>query len=106
MPARSARLRTLAIAGAAATALLFPTVTLSGSAQATDEPTFKPQLIKVKTPSRGAKTRLQKLGLDLTEHAGHKYVEVVAHSQEELDLLTERGFTYTVEIENLIRRSM
>jgi murein tripeptide amidase MpaA len=65
---------------------------------------FAPQLVTVDTPTRADKARLQTLGLDLTEHAGHDYIEVVLHSTAEREALTAAGFTYDVRIADLVRR--
>jgi hypothetical protein len=74
-----------------------------GSAVATDS-AFAPRLVTVDTPTRGAKQRLQALGLDLTEHAGHDYVEVVLHHAEDLTALRTAGFSYDVRIPDLVAR--
>ena len=56
------------------------------------------------TPTRADKSRLQALGLDLTEHAGHDYVEVVLHTLADRDALRTAGFTWDVRIPDLLRR--
>ncbi|UUZ61514.1 hypothetical protein LP418_13715 [Nocardioides sp. B-3] len=66
--------------------------------------TFAPQLVTVDTPTRAVKDRLQTPGLDLTEHAGHDYVEVVLHSAPERSALQAAGFTFEVRIPDLVRR--
>ncbi len=105
MPPRSRR-RTRAGLVSAVTSLallgLVPTVT-AGSAQAEDT-AFAPQLVTVDTPTREHKRLLQSLGLDLTEHAGHDYVEVVLHNGLDRDLLAEAGLSYDVRISDLNRR--
>ncbi len=99
-----------ALAAAAATLALGAT-TLAQPTQATP-PTaavldlFAPQLVTVDTPTRGDKARLQKLGLDLTEHAGHDYVEVVLHTPADVAALTAAGFTYDVRIADLVKRGV
>jgi hypothetical protein len=65
---------------------------------------FAPQLVTVDTPTRADKERLQTLGLDLTEHAGRDYVEVVLHSPRDVTLLRDAGFTWTVRIDDLLAR--
>jgi hypothetical protein len=103
MAHRSRRARTALIATAATVALgLAPSVT-TGSAQATDT-AFSPQLVTVDTPTRADKALLQSLGLDLTEHAGHDYVEVVLHNAVDLDVLRSAGLTFDVRIADLNRR--
>jgi hypothetical protein len=67
---------------------------------------FRPQLVTVDTYSRADKERLQALGLDMTEHAGHDYVEVVLHLPSELNALKAAGFTYDVRIPDLAARQL
>ena len=63
------------------TAVLVGLATAGVTAPAAATPdVFRPQLVTVDTPSRADKQLLQTLGLDLTEHAGHDYVEVVLHT--------------------------
>jgi hypothetical protein len=62
-------------------------------------------LVNVDTPARADKSELQMLGLDLTEHAGDDFVQVVAHGQKDFDTLREAGFSYTVQVEDLARQS-
>jgi hypothetical protein len=62
------------------------------------------QLVRVVTRSAEDKRRLQALGLDLTEHAGPGFVEVVLHGTRDANLLRSRGFTFTVEIADLVAR--
>jgi Zinc carboxypeptidase len=99
-----ARLRlagAVAILAVGAAMLTVPTAAVSSEPAA-----FHPQLITVDTPFRSDKERLQTLGLDLTEHAGHDYVEVVVHNQKELNLLDKARFEYEVAIPDLIRRGI
>ena len=63
----------------------------------------KASLLKVNTPTRADKARLQTLGLDLTEHAGHDYIEVLAYGTADRRRLREAGFTYTVETDDLVK---
>jgi hypothetical protein len=67
--------------------------------------TFPVQLVRVDTPSRADKDRLNGLGLDLTEHAGPGFVEVVLHSAADADALSGAGLTYDVEIPDLALRT-
>ena len=104
---RSRRSRAV-LAAALTTALLglTPSV-ITGSAQAVDTDTdtaFAPQLVTVDTPTRADKELLQTLGLDLTEHAGHDYIEVVLHTGSDAAALQESGLTYDVRIGNLLER--
>ncbi|RHW29100.1 carboxypeptidase [Nocardioides immobilis] len=96
------------IAAALTTALLGLTPSVStGSAEAVEADTdtaFAPQLVTVDTPTRADKQLLQTLGLDLTEHAGHDYIEVVLHTGSDAAVLKESGLTYDVRIGNLLER--
>jgi hypothetical protein len=70
-------------------------------ASASQESPFAVQLVRVTVPTDADRDRLTNLGLDLTEHAGHAYVEVVLHAPAELSRLAESGFTWTVTIPDL-----
>ena len=96
-----------ALAALAVTAPLAATVGVTGAAATTAAPSvFAPQLVTVDTPGRADRTRLQKLGLDVTEHAGHDYVEVLLHTVADRAALRAAGFTYDVRIENLVERGV
>jgi hypothetical protein len=97
------RLSALALAGSTLAATVALTVPASLSAEATSD-VFPPQLVTVDTPTRADKERLQALGLDLTEHAGHDYIEVVLHNVADLDALEGADFTYDVRIDDLVQR--
>ena len=104
MHPRSRRPRGRVLLAAAASLAVLAALAPAGSGAAADEP-FAVQLVTVDTPSRAAKSRLQSLGLDLTEHAGHDYVEVVLHTPADLAALTGAGFDYTVRIPDLWQRN-
>ncbi len=102
-----ARLTRLRLAGVVAILAVGAAMLTVPTTAASSEPgAFHPQLITVDTPFRSDKERLQTLGLDLTEHAGHDYVEVVIHEGEELSRLTAAKFTYDVKVPDLIRRGI
>jgi hypothetical protein len=67
---------------------------------------FAPQLVTVSTPTRADKDRLGELGLDMTEHAGHDYIEVVLHTAADEALLRGAGFTWDVRIADLFARQI
>ncbi len=58
-------------------------------------------LVRVSTPTYADRDRLVALGLDLTEHGGPGYVEVVLHGGTDADALRQAGFSYTVEVADL-----
>ena len=102
---RPIRMMVVALATVAAMALsLAPAV--SAPVPASPYDTFAPQLITVHTPTRADKDHLNALGLDLTEHAGHNYIEVVLHSAAEEALLRSEGFTWDVRIGDLLARQL
>jgi hypothetical protein len=67
--------------------------------------TFPVQLVRVDTPTHADKDRLTRLGLDLTEHAGPGFVEVVLHTADDAAALRDAGLTYDVEIPDLALRT-
>jgi hypothetical protein len=73
----------------------------SASAWAGDSEPFPVQLVRVNVPSQVDRDRLTNLGLDLTEHGGDGYVEVVLHSATDAATLSSSGFTWTVTIPDL-----
>ena len=103
MAQRSHRVATIIGTAVTAAALGLSSLVTTGSAQATDT-VFRPQVVTVDTPTRADKRELQSLGLDLTEHAGHDYIEVVLHNAADLAALVDAGFTYDVRIADLVRR--
>ncbi|OAH13083.1 carboxypeptidase T precursor [Streptomyces jeddahensis] len=90
-----------AVVTAAASGLLLPIAT-APSAKAADD--FRPQLVTVDTPSRAAKEKLAALGLDLTEHAGHDFTEVVLHRPADAIALQMAGLSWEVRIPDLVER--
>ena len=105
MPRHPRRSRLLAAAATSALALaaLVPALA-SGPANADDPTSFAPQLVTVDTPTRADKERLQALGLDLTEHAGHDYIEVVLHDATDLARLVDADLGFDVRIPDLTLR--
>ncbi|HET8948906.1 MAG TPA: hypothetical protein VFN44_00300, partial [Solirubrobacteraceae bacterium] len=61
----------------------------------------KVQVVDVATRDRAAKSRLQALGLDLTEHGDADSVEVVLHDAADEEKLRDAGFAYEVRIADL-----
>jgi hypothetical protein len=105
MTHRSHRAGTKLLASLACVALLGLAPAVVTSTAAAEDTAFAPQLVTVDTPTRAHKELLQTLGLDLTEHAGHDYVEVVLHNALDVGALEEAGLTYDVRIPDLVRRS-
>jgi hypothetical protein len=96
-------LRRRAAPFAAGTAVLIGLTTVGFTAPATATPdVFRPQLVTVDTPTQEDKRLLQTLGLDLTEHAGHDYVEVVLHTPDDVTTLVSAGLGYDVRIPDLL----
>jgi len=63
---------------------------------------FTPQLVRVETPNRADKVYLQSLGLDLTEHAGLRFVDVLVHDADDRNRLLASGLDFAVEIPDLV----
>jgi hypothetical protein len=61
----------------------------------------KVQLVEVRTKDRAAKSRLQRLGLDLTEHGDANSVDVVLYGEQDERKLREAGFDYEVRVADL-----
>ena len=107
IPTRRKVRTSLALAGVAAMTFAFTPAVTSVTSDATTElaDTFRPQLVTVQTPTRAHKELLQTLGLDLTEHAGHDYVEVVLHTAADRDALIAAGLGFDVRIADLLGRT-
>jgi hypothetical protein len=103
MTPRSVRRRAALCAVPTAVLVGFTTAGLTAPAAATSEE-FRPQLVTVDTPTREDKRLLQTLGLDLTEHAGHDYIEVVLHSPADVAALASAGLGFDVRIPDLLAR--
>jgi hypothetical protein len=65
----------------------------------------KISVVRVVTPTRQSKARLQQLGLDLTEHGGRGFVGVLLHGAADARKLRKAGFQYTVDIPDLAAQS-
>ena len=63
------------------------------------------RVVDVSTPTRADRERLQRLGLDLTEHADADSIEVVLHGEADARVLRRNKFRYTVRIADLERRN-
>ena len=101
------RRRRAVIASAAVGAVaagLFPAVTAPAAEAAGAAEAFPVQLVTVDTPTRAAKARLAGLGLDMTEHAGHDYIEVVLHRAADAEALRSEGLSWKVRIPDLAER--
>jgi hypothetical protein len=82
---------------AVATVLLLAAIPAAGA----DDATFPVQLVRVNVPTQADRDRLTNLGLDLTEHGGPTYVEVVLHTPTDASRLAAAGYTWTVTIPDL-----
>ena len=63
------------------------------------------QVVDVSTPTRADKDRLQRLGLDLTEHGDADSIEVVIYGEADAQVLRRNKFDYTVRIADLAKRN-
>ena len=73
-----------------------------GSSQKQDG---KVQVVHVEARSPEARTKVSKLGLDMTEHGDATGVEVVLHGTKDAARLREAGFDYNVKIADLAARN-
>ena len=64
------------------------------------------QLVRVNVPDAEAEERLLALGLDLTEHGGPGYIDVVLHGLDDGATLREAGLAYDVVIPDLVEDSL
>lgn len=62
------------------------------------------QIVRVSTPTRADKRRLQALGLDLTESGDAQSIDVVLYGEQDARTLQRHKFRYTVQIANLAKR--
>ena len=62
------------------------------------------QVVDVSTPTHQEKQRLQRLGLDLTEHGDSNSIEVVLYGEQDAQKLRKAKFRYTVRIADLGKR--
>ena len=69
-----------------------------------EAPTLR--LVRVGTPSKAAEDALVASGLDLTEHGGDGFVDVVLHSPADGALLDDLGLAYQVIEPDLLERSV
>jgi hypothetical protein len=77
-------------------------VTLSNTAVKADPTPEKAQLVDVSTPTRPHKDLLNRIGVDVTEHGDADSLGVVLYGKADEQLLRENGFTWKVEIPNLM----
>jgi hypothetical protein len=63
-------------------------------------------LVRVQTPSAADLDRLVGLGLDLTEHGGEGFTDVVLHGAGDAVKLTTAGLTYSTLVSDLTRLSL
>ncbi len=88
-------------AGGADTARL----TVGSEAFGPDVEVEKASLVRVSTPTRARKNELTGLGLDLTEHAGDGFIDVVLHGADDANTLRDSKFMFTTQIADLDAQS-
>jgi hypothetical protein len=57
-----------------------------------------PKLVRVSTPNAARERELNSLGLDVTEHGGEGFVEVVLYNAADAAKLAAHNFAYTVQV--------
>jgi hypothetical protein len=88
-----------------AAAVALGTLTLAPSATSSAPPPDDLlQLVRVDTPTRADRQRLADLGVDLSEHGGDGFVDVVLHGADDAARLEAAGFTWSVRIPDLVAR--
>ena len=86
--------------GAAGAKLSVSYLGIEGAAKAASA--GKVQVVDVATRDQASKSRLQGLGLDLTEHGDADSVEVVLHDAADEQKLRDAGFSFDVRIADLV----
>jgi len=113
VPTTSRSRRRIAVIGAAAAALalaVLPSASALGPLDDVDlevpeaEDAFAVQLVTVEAETLELRNLVGSSGLDVTEHAGHDFVEVVLHTPADLELLESLGLGYDVRIPDLAAR--
>ena len=61
-------------------------------------------LVRVHTPTPADRQLVADLGLDLSEHGGPGFVDVVLHGEADADLLRRAGLDWTVRVPDLVAR--
>jgi hypothetical protein len=100
--------RRAAVIGGVAAALAVSLLPMAQADPLTDDTaavggTFAPQLVTV-TADLAQRNVVADSGLDVTEHAGHDYVEVVLHTPADLALLESLDLPFEVRIADLAQR--
>lgn len=88
----------------AVAALLAGTLAIAPQATSSSSATDLVSLVRVDTPTRADRQRVADLGLDLSEHAGDGFVDVVLHGADDAALLAANGFTWKVQIPDMVAR--
>jgi hypothetical protein len=60
-------------------------------------------LVRVSTPTQARKTELANLGLDLTEHGGKDFVEVLLHGADDAATLRKHQFVFVTKVANVTK---
>jgi murein tripeptide amidase MpaA len=74
---------------------------VAGTAGATHKPPSPAQLVRVAVPTFHGMEQLDNSGLDLSEHAGRGFVDVVLHSPADAERLRATGLEWEVTIPDL-----
>ena len=59
------------------------------------------QVVTVDAPTRAARTKVTRLGLDVTESANRQGIDVVLHGAKDAAVLRRAGFTWKVKVKDL-----
>jgi hypothetical protein len=95
-------LRRVLGSAAVAAAVLVPLAVSAPPAQGFAVPAGSASLVRVHTPTDAARDLLTTLGLDLGEHAGADFVDVVLHDSSQAGVLQAAGLTFDVVVADLV----
>jgi len=102
---RSRRAGLSVLGGALATTVAATLATTAIPSPASGDPQRAPddtvKVVMVDAPTVAQRNRALALGLDFTEHATRKGVELVLHGERDAQRLREAGFTWDVEVADL-----
>ncbi|WP_432476642.1 M14 family zinc carboxypeptidase [Nocardioides sp. GXQ0305] len=102
---RSRRTGRIVFGGALATtlaaSLVVPALTTTATGRPQEAPDDRVQIVMVDAPTVDQRNEVLALGLDPTEHATRKGIEVVLYGEKDADRLREAGFSWDVEVRDL-----
>ncbi|QBR92292.1 M14 family metallopeptidase [Nocardioides euryhalodurans] len=102
---RSRRSGRIVLGGALATTLaatlVAPALSTTATGRSQAAPDDRVQVVMVDAPTVAKRNQVLALGLDPTEHANRKGIEVVLYGDKDAETLREAGFSWDVEVRDL-----